>query len=1327
MKFTPLNTLHRLPGATVAARAIRAAEPSVVLPWAKRTVPSIVDIDVKLGVRFGEHTQNLHHALRRGHGASITQAQRGIANAVSLLRHGTRWESYCQAQLALGIVDASSVTEAFSEQQVVDDVLYGAFELYGTPLASDDVVHFKELIGRVDAMFATLTPRENTVLRLRFGMPLRRGGLMSPAFSMEAVGKICGMTPDSIRQIEAKALRKLRYPSSLKTVKMYAEHSFHTLHEAWKYAPRSAEQVRLQRALDHYLPFHNRNDAQGMLHAMLGFVAFPADRLVALPPLTTHLRLEDVRFVCQDLAYDVDLKNMEQHCDALKALNPWVGVARALSVHRLGARLSQALAAYDASEKFASFPRSHLAVDWDERAAEYFEARLPLNAGLYQLFRDEYSPGLAETVSRALSAMRSNAVLQYDPNDTAQTLALMVWIERNYQLRGNANPIPVLRALLRKSAIAELALRPKELRLSTLAEFLGVVQKARGRRTIKVRSLAELRAAHRAYSRSKPSLDLITSVLTTRNAIGELAVLDYAFQDARVRSALDGVRAPAIKKLMRACKRWASAQTLDSPIATLDRMEQVALYAHVLEGANAGSKDRIPDFEEFVQRVSLAQAAVRKQRIESLRLSDIANGVCALRWSRWWGSTQHQGDVSIYGLVSTTLARAQAPARLPNMLEHVTSMLSSAPDDHATFRKAEVLLAALPENFTALELQIATHLAEAGINADTAKEAGSLVARCDVAVLNAKLNARTSPLIVSYETMSLEDKVAVYLLSAKNVQQTLSFTEFDFLMLIELNQAARDMRMLTHADLASYLRNAKRRQEYFSGALDAVDTVAQAIQAVNPAMSPERTARVLASFARAPRDVRAANVRRLGPSISADHIDAVIDAVDAGLTLNGAEFKQFQALDNRRTVTTQIATRRQELLSGARLGDIEDVVNRLAVRSLVGDRVSSDKVDTILSGAHVAPQDPRVYARPFASQVKIAKAVHANINRGVMRDYIAPIDRIRTRAQLATWLRTLVVNSRGLGLKHLRSTMIRTLGLPKYADLTQAGDKVTSHNAMELLHAIVKTLGKDPQRAVGIQVLPQIMIAWAWHHPGNVHLRTQINALSQNMSAQEIENSLGALLEFYSDVMPDAVRAVAPKLHSAQNFLNNAERRLRQELARIEKLEESNETITFFPSRDRLDALFPFIAENCLSWSLDYALHAMRDGLFMPYRNVMQGQWVGEILTLTGFDQGLKLLMMPGIEPGTNLTVDPDSYLDAVDQGFYAVGLEGAYDLVLLPKDRYAQTSRTATIGPALRKRYTQPFRTRRAFGFPQRDVEGMQHYARHRDFLIMHDLRNRP
>ena len=78
-----------------------------------------------------------------------------------------------------------------------------------------DVAAYTMLKEQLNDVMSTLTPREAKVLRLRFGLDDGK------ARTLEEVGKEFDVTRERIRQIEAKALRKLRHPSRSKKLKDY--------------------------------------------------------------------------------------------------------------------------------------------------------------------------------------------------------------------------------------------------------------------------------------------------------------------------------------------------------------------------------------------------------------------------------------------------------------------------------------------------------------------------------------------------------------------------------------------------------------------------------------------------------------------------------------------------------------------------------------------------------------------------------------------------------------------------------------------------------------------------------------------------------------------------------------------------------------------------------------------------------------------------------------------------------------------------------------------------------------------------------------------------
>lgn len=83
-----------------------------------------------------------------------------------------------------------------------------------TPSPSQ-IVYQNMLRDRMDKVLATLTPREARILRLRFGLDDNH------PYTLEEVGRKFGLTRERIRQIEGKALRRLRHPRRARQLRDY--------------------------------------------------------------------------------------------------------------------------------------------------------------------------------------------------------------------------------------------------------------------------------------------------------------------------------------------------------------------------------------------------------------------------------------------------------------------------------------------------------------------------------------------------------------------------------------------------------------------------------------------------------------------------------------------------------------------------------------------------------------------------------------------------------------------------------------------------------------------------------------------------------------------------------------------------------------------------------------------------------------------------------------------------------------------------------------------------------------------------------------------------
>jgi RNA polymerase primary sigma factor len=82
-------------------------------------------------------------------------------------------------------------------------------------ISPSDAAVYTSLEEQTRKVLATLTPREEQILRMRFGIGEKSD------YTLEEVGQRFAVTRERIRQIEAKALRKLRHPSRAKSIESF--------------------------------------------------------------------------------------------------------------------------------------------------------------------------------------------------------------------------------------------------------------------------------------------------------------------------------------------------------------------------------------------------------------------------------------------------------------------------------------------------------------------------------------------------------------------------------------------------------------------------------------------------------------------------------------------------------------------------------------------------------------------------------------------------------------------------------------------------------------------------------------------------------------------------------------------------------------------------------------------------------------------------------------------------------------------------------------------------------------------------------------------------
>jgi len=98
-----------------------------------------------------------------------------------------------------------------------DDVSVGDFIEDKTAENPSEVTSYSLLREKLSDVLTTLTERERKILEMRFGL------LDGYERTLEEIGKMYNVTRERIRQIEAKALRKLRHPTRVRHLQGFLE------------------------------------------------------------------------------------------------------------------------------------------------------------------------------------------------------------------------------------------------------------------------------------------------------------------------------------------------------------------------------------------------------------------------------------------------------------------------------------------------------------------------------------------------------------------------------------------------------------------------------------------------------------------------------------------------------------------------------------------------------------------------------------------------------------------------------------------------------------------------------------------------------------------------------------------------------------------------------------------------------------------------------------------------------------------------------------------------------------------------------------------------
>jgi RNA polymerase primary sigma factor len=178
--------------------------------WIRQTITrSVADQSrtIRVPVHMNDRIRNLYktaYMLEQRHGRQSTAEE--LAEELDLDPDKVRWMFKVSWQ-------PMSLEQPAGEDGETE---LGAFIEDDSLPQPGDAAHESLLQKKIEEVLATLSPREACILRMRFGLPNGK------AHTLEQVGQKFGLTRERIRQIEGKALRRLRHPRRARMLREYA-------------------------------------------------------------------------------------------------------------------------------------------------------------------------------------------------------------------------------------------------------------------------------------------------------------------------------------------------------------------------------------------------------------------------------------------------------------------------------------------------------------------------------------------------------------------------------------------------------------------------------------------------------------------------------------------------------------------------------------------------------------------------------------------------------------------------------------------------------------------------------------------------------------------------------------------------------------------------------------------------------------------------------------------------------------------------------------------------------------------------------------------------
>lgn len=493
-------------------------------------------------------------------------------------------------------------------------------------------------------------------------------------------------------------------------------------------------------------------------------------------------------------------------------------------------------------------------------------------------------------------------------------------------------------------------------------------------------------------------------------------------------------------------------------------------------------------------------------------------------------------------------------------------------------------------------------------------------------------------------------------------------------------------------------------------------------------------------------------------SSTEEELAAAVELFEAGFSLEGDLFLKYTSTPDRRSRLEEAREiRARELAQGETLGDMTDPFEVIAAFPVFGRTPFLFTALDIVRKTEIPNRSEGVYYRPFTFSVRLVKPFYDVANKGTLEK----LKHLTLEGRPIAGLKRVVLNFEGSRSAYQRIAHLLQ-GVSKLKEEGPSEESVfdryreietsmrivqnilialkswVDERTDELIRSDIRLDFEEVEarvcREIEKYVLKLLIILTRWRKPVEELAQALSRFGKEHATEEETYVVLDRLSEFYNVYLPETEQGLLagvfplgsrfsslPSLDAVRKKLEAMNENKQQAIGEIVE-------IVLVPGTGKLDVFYGYMSENCLA-KPEWAVHAMSDPDFVPYRMVVGGKWRGVVQTFTKNvtigGEKKKILIVTGVDPQLNLTPSPEEFLRGLEKGFWEIAREGGYDLVVVPALEFAQSSRRALLRTAF-KRYREEVEIDAPVSFPKigENSDGSPKYyndVEHRKFLVFH------